>query len=374
VSSQATVERKRDRASSAASGRLSVGDYVGESAAHAAQCVRRAGLRPALERSLGFDPALIGTIVAQEPHAGDEQVRNGMVTLFVAAPGRAPGGEASQSSARHVDRASTSIHRPDGAPSGSSAVACGSGVRRPRKRRLGACAEPRGFDIPPAPVVSAREPHDPAEPVPKDEAPGAERNAPWTGGEQAPLGPSESPDLQKTREQERLAEHLQDVFAGRVSDSRAPRRLYPRRPITTVVQRPLAWVRAHRALVLVAAAMVLVWIAVAVTSATAGHAVVTRGGRASSQADLAVSSSGAPPAAPAGRVTIGRQRAVAPRGKSSRSRSSLRQRTRARTARTRKPYVSEQATAAPAPAQATAVGTEAGPSGAHQAPGGPFSP
>jgi hypothetical protein len=374
VSSQATVERKRsDGTSSAASGRLSVGDYVGVSAAHAAQCVRRAGLRPALERSLGCDPALTGTIVAQEPHAGGEQMRNGMVTLFVAAPGRALGGDASESTTRPEDRASTASRPPDGGPSRSAAVACATGVRRPRKRRLGASAEPRCFDPPPAPVLSAREPHDHGEPGPEDHAPGPERNAQRMGGEQALLLRSERPDLQEAREQARLAEHLQDVFGGRVSEARAPRRLYPRRPITALAQRPVAWAREHRALALAAAAMVLVWLAVVLASATGGHAVVTRGGRAISRADLAVSSSGALPAVRVGRVATGRRRAVAPRRKSSRSRRSLQRRTRAR-ARMRKAHVSEQADGASTPAQATAVVTGSGPAQAQRAPGGPFSP
>src|SRR5664279_4447871 len=70
-----------------------VGDYAGQLAGQAAQAVRRAGLKPGLERSFGFAPELRGQIVAQEPEVGSELARNGLVTLYVAAPGSAPPGE-----------------------------------------------------------------------------------------------------------------------------------------------------------------------------------------------------------------------------------------------------------------------------------------
>ena len=56
----------------------------------AAQAVRRAGLRPGLDRSFGCAEELIGLVVAQEPTAGSSMARNGMVTLYVAAPGSEP--------------------------------------------------------------------------------------------------------------------------------------------------------------------------------------------------------------------------------------------------------------------------------------------
>ncbi len=67
-------------------GRLTVGEYVGQVAAEAAQAVRRAGLRPGLDRSFGCSPDLFGQVVAQDPPAGSELARNGLVTLYVAAP------------------------------------------------------------------------------------------------------------------------------------------------------------------------------------------------------------------------------------------------------------------------------------------------
>lgn len=71
-------------------GQLAVGEYVGLAAAEAAQVVRRAGLRPALERSFDFEPALVGRVVAQDPPAGCEMARNAILTLYVAAPGVTP--------------------------------------------------------------------------------------------------------------------------------------------------------------------------------------------------------------------------------------------------------------------------------------------
>lgn len=70
-------------------GRLAVGEYVGRVAAEAAQAVRRAGLRPGLDRSFECSPELFGRVVAQDPSAGSQLARNGLVTLYVAAPGAA---------------------------------------------------------------------------------------------------------------------------------------------------------------------------------------------------------------------------------------------------------------------------------------------
>jgi hypothetical protein len=72
------------------SGREAVGHYVGQPAGDAAQAVRRAGLRPGLDRLFGCAVELIGLVVAQDPTAGSSLARNGMVTLYVAAPGTEP--------------------------------------------------------------------------------------------------------------------------------------------------------------------------------------------------------------------------------------------------------------------------------------------
>lgn len=70
----------------ASSGRVHVGDYVGQLAAEATQAVRRAGLRPGLDRCQGYEPAQIGHVIAQDPDAGSEVPRNSIITLHVAAP------------------------------------------------------------------------------------------------------------------------------------------------------------------------------------------------------------------------------------------------------------------------------------------------
>ena len=64
-----------------------VGDFVGELANEAAQAVRRSGLKPGLGRSFGCEPQASGRVVAQEPEPGARLARNGLVVLYVAAPG-----------------------------------------------------------------------------------------------------------------------------------------------------------------------------------------------------------------------------------------------------------------------------------------------
>ena len=87
----AVPERVTQRAKTArrggGSGPQAVGDYVGQPAGEAAQAVRRGGLRPGLDRSFGCPAELTGLVVAQDPAAGSGLARNGMVTLYVAAPG-----------------------------------------------------------------------------------------------------------------------------------------------------------------------------------------------------------------------------------------------------------------------------------------------
>lgn len=79
------------RGVAAGKGLLRVGDHVGQSAREAAQAIRRVGLRPGLERCSGYADELIGRVVDQEPAAGAELPRNGVVRIFVAAPARENG-------------------------------------------------------------------------------------------------------------------------------------------------------------------------------------------------------------------------------------------------------------------------------------------
>lgn len=59
----------------------------GQRAGDAAQAVRCAGLKPGLDRQFECASELFGSVVAQEPTAGSEVARNGLVMLYVAAPG-----------------------------------------------------------------------------------------------------------------------------------------------------------------------------------------------------------------------------------------------------------------------------------------------
>lgn len=68
-----------------AHGRLRVAEHVGQAAGDAAQAIRRAGLRPALERSFDHPDRPVGQVVAQEPAAGTEMPRGALVTIYVAA-------------------------------------------------------------------------------------------------------------------------------------------------------------------------------------------------------------------------------------------------------------------------------------------------
>jgi len=116
---------------------------VGEPAGQAAQAVRRAGLRPGLDRSFGCAPELVGQVVAQEPPAGGELPRNGLVTLFVAAPGAGP--------QETVEPAANVTPRPsEDEPSPRA--------RRRRKRGLAGGAPRIAPSPPPAPVLSAQRP------------------------------------------------------------------------------------------------------------------------------------------------------------------------------------------------------------------------
>jgi PASTA domain len=67
-----------------------VGDYLGCPASEATRAIRRAGLRPGLERSFGYPAQITGEVVAQEPAAGTQVARSSLVRIFVAAPGDTP--------------------------------------------------------------------------------------------------------------------------------------------------------------------------------------------------------------------------------------------------------------------------------------------
>ena len=145
------VERSKSARRGGPSGRQAVGDYVGQPAGDAAQAVRRAGLRPGLDRSFGCAEELIGLVVAQEPTAGSSLARNGMVTLYVAAPGSEPideGTDAAQVESGGPEPAAVASVEAEQAEAASAPVR----VRR-RKRGRARRAAPV-VDAPPAPVAS----------------------------------------------------------------------------------------------------------------------------------------------------------------------------------------------------------------------------
>jgi hypothetical protein len=266
----------------APSGRLVVGEYVGQAAADAAQAVRRAGLRPGLDRSFGCEAELIGLIVAQEPAAGSEQARNGMVTLYVAAPGNAPVGQDTDAPETLGDppaSASAAAARADVAQ--ADAPSAPARARRPRKPGRAVRVE-QVFDPPPAPV-------------PVDQGGAGEAQAPT-----APLPPAQTwgspgdtyaPDIEEPCEgvfdergedelsHEEFVVHMDDVFAGRAGGPPAWRRVYPRRRTAGALgggRGVRARLAEHPWLVRAVGGMLAVWAVVGVAAALAGHPTSTK--------------------------------------------------------------------------------------------------
>jgi hypothetical protein len=218
----ATPARAADNVAEADSGnprgRLLVGDHLGQMAADAAQAVRRAGLRPGLERSFGCQPDLLGRVVAQDPAADTELTRNAMVTLYVAAPGPAQVGEdpaghphpscepdmppgvadAASGAERHVHRKTLPVRRRKPRPLGRPAWASDDPLASPRVQ--GEVAPVGRTEL-----VDA----DPAADMPDEEEP---------HGELLDDGCRELPA-------DELVVHADDVFAGRAGLSW--RRVYP---------------------------------------------------------------------------------------------------------------------------------------------------
>ena len=255
----AAAKRPTGRRRAGTTGSQVVGDYTGQHAGDAAQAVRRAGLRPGLERSFGDDPALLGLVVFQEPPAGNALVRNGMVTLHVAAPGNASApDDTSTGASSEPARASeaTAEHKPAPAPEDAGAKAAHErmgGSRRPRKPR-GSGRAHDVFTIAPAPVLAwARAGREPL------------------AGEHDELAdPPLAEDVDRVERSEELSEadgfdgltrdefvvHVDDVFAGRTGRWHATRRAPHAR------QGLRSWVRAHPRPAGAAAFAVAVWMLV----------------------------------------------------------------------------------------------------------------
>jgi hypothetical protein len=204
-------------------GRLAVGEYVGHLAAQAAQAVRRAGLRPGLDRSFGCSPKLLGQVVAQEPPAGSELARNGLVTLYVAAP--------SVPQAEENDVGDVEEHPPFEEPADAPSE-----------------QDTLEWDLP-----------SPAEPVCSDEEGQHEESGEqWADGELT---------------DEELVAQVDDLFAGRVTSGRGGwRRAYPPRS-TRGVRARLA---EHPWLIRAVGGMLAAWAVVGGAAALAGHPTSTK--------------------------------------------------------------------------------------------------
>ena len=216
----ASAGRAAERAKSARrggrSGRQAVGDYVGQPAGDAAQAVRRAGLRPGLDRSFGCAEELIGLVVAQEPTAGSSMARNGMVTLYVAAPGSEP-----------IDEGTDAAQVESGGPEPAAVASveegqagAASAPARVRRRKRGRARRA-------APVVDA-----PPAPAPADRASAAELPTvvlaqpavgPASGWQPVPGEPDSEPlddEVPEDAREDALSDeefvvHVEDVLAGR---------------------------------------------------------------------------------------------------------------------------------------------------------------
>jgi hypothetical protein len=267
------AQRARVPGRSGPPGRQIVGDYVGQPAAGAAQAVRRAGLRPGLERSFGCEADLTGLIVAQDPGAGGELARNGMVTLYVAAPGAAPVAENAEQPEEGGggQGAPPALQAPSGRPQAGTQPPGPSGRRR-RKPRVAADSSGHSFDVHPGPkapagATSASEQRTlRALPIAAELGGDPDTEVPQTLELQDEIrSVTEAPDLCE----EEFDVHEDDVFAGRASDLPAWRRMYPRRGGGRTWRAVIAAASGHPVLAATTCAMLAVWITVAALAALA---------------------------------------------------------------------------------------------------------
>jgi hypothetical protein len=273
------IQRAKTTRRGGPSGRQAVGDYVGQPAGDAAQAVRRAGLRPGLDRSFGCAEELTGLVVAQEPTAGSDLARNGMVTLYVAAPGNEPvdgDTDAARLDSDVPPPAPSAPVQAEGAQSEAPSAPARARRRKPRRARRAAPA----FDPPPAPVPVDRgaEAQPPTVPLAQ---PAVEPRWDWSqetfeqDGERLDddasdeLGEHEFPH-------DEFVVHLDDVedVLARRGGPAVWRRAYPRR--RTMGRRGdgrgvRAWLGQHRLAAGAVGAGLAAWAVVGVGSALDGH-------------------------------------------------------------------------------------------------------
>jgi len=271
------IQRAKTTRRGGPSGRQAVGDYVGQPAGDAAQAVRRAGLRPGLDRSFGCAEELTGLVVAQEPTAGSDLARNGMVTLYVAAPGNEPVDDDTDTDGLDSDV-------PPPAPSAPMQVEVAqsegpSAPARARRRKPGRAqrATP-AFDPAPAPVLPDRDAEAQPPTLPQ---PAVEQRWNW-----APETFEQDGERLDDDASDELGEHefphdefvvhlddVDDVLAGRGGPA-VWRRAYPRR--RTIGRRgdgrgARAWLGQHRLAAGAVGVALAAWALVGVSSALNGH-------------------------------------------------------------------------------------------------------
>jgi PASTA domain-containing protein len=274
----AVPERVSQRAKTArrggGSGSQTVGDYVGQPAGEAAQAVRRAGLRPGLDRSFGCPAELIGLVVAQDPAAGSDLARNGMVTLYVAAPGGEPqSGNVEPAASGEFDETPAATEPIEKEPSPPRPVP----ARRRRKpdhaRRLPVPADAPLEPSPPPAVEEKRVIDSPA----------------LTGTEPPSAGRLTESDLPDGALEDELADdefggrqfphedfvvHVEDVLAGR-SGPPGWRRAYPRRQGVLHglgnAGHVRTWVREHRMLAGFVGLALVLWMVIGLASTLDGR-------------------------------------------------------------------------------------------------------
>jgi len=359
-------------------GRLIVGDYVGQPAAEAAQGVRRAGLRPGLDRSFGCDANLTGLIVAQEPSGGEELGRNGMVTLYVAAPGNTVVEEIVERSDGTGDGEvpRSAVNAQACAPQSKAEPHQVEGARRLRKPGLAKGETTHLFDPVPDPRVTLQyacgleEPSLGETPIAGecDASPDACAQT-FKFGRVARLQASEG-----ELSHEEFVVHTDDVFAGRAGGGPGWRRPYPRRQAGRTVRRVLARATGHPVLSMTTCAMFAVWIAVAVAGGVARRAAHTP---VSSMLPQNHARTGSARTA-VRRATVSRAKRTAPPAITSGTRAQ----TPHRIAPGRVPGKPRAVKASPVPESAQAVSSAAGSAPVHTTPaltreqtdGGPFSP
>lgn len=260
-----------------------VGDYLGQPAASAVQEVRRAGLRPGLDRSFGCEADLIGLTVAQDPPPGSEIARNGLVTLYVAAAGAPvePDGE-------RGDRAQGAAEETTQAASPASDLLDAFALaRRRRKPGRAAAHEQQRFDVAPEPTLTASDGNVWDAPVSAETGRDEQNDEP--SPQAAQTWAAETAEVPRGAQHEAPYETLlaEDLFAAHAGEQAVWGRRHRRDAASRAWQGALSWARGHPVLATCVCAVLAVWVAVALAGSLAGP-------RTSGAGKAVPSASGAP--------------------------------------------------------------------------------